>query len=73
MNPVAEVIMKNKQQTNFIWCPVCMVHTYHKRGDSKWICINDDHAIFLRLRDDPWIKEYRRSESKKLLPIEQLG
>jgi len=54
---------KPKEQTKFSWCPVCMVHTYYKKEAGEWACSNEDHAIFLRLRDDPWIEEYRSSKA----------
>jgi hypothetical protein len=60
----AEETMKNHKQSNFFWCPVCMVHTYHKQENRGWECLNDDHQIFLRLRRDPWIEQYRASRPK---------
>ena len=54
--------MKKKLKTKFSWCPVCMVHTYHKRKGRKWICTDWNHEDFLRLRTDPWIKEYREQQ-----------
>ena len=54
---------RTQDQTKFLWCPVCMVHTYHKIEGEKRECLNEDHPIFLRLRDDPWIDEYRSTKA----------
>ncbi|MCK4489827.1 MAG: hypothetical protein KAU23_06175 [Anaerolineales bacterium] len=54
---------KSERQTKFFWCPVCMVHTYHRKTSGEWECLNEDHQIFLRLRKDPWIEEYRASRA----------
>ncbi len=54
---------KSEEQTKFFWCPVCMVHTYHRKTSGEWECLNEDHQIFLRLRKDPWIEEYRASRA----------
>jgi len=54
---------KSEEQTKFFWCPVCMVHTYHRKTSGEWECVNEDHQIFLRLRKDPWIEEYRASRA----------
>ncbi len=54
---------KSEKQTKFFWCPVCMVHTYHHKASGEWECANEDHQIFLRLRKDPWIEEYRASRA----------
>ena len=62
-------MMNGKQETNFIWCPVCMVHTYHKRSGGKWVCLNEDHPVFLRLRDDPWIEEYRKAQAARQVTV----
>ena len=59
-----EVMMKKKEEElKFSWCPVCMVHTYHKQVRGKWHCTDWNHEDFLRLRTDPWIEEYRKSKS----------
>jgi len=61
---------KKKEELKFSWCPVCMVHTYHKKVRGKWLCTDWNHEDFLRLRTDPWIEEYRKSQSVSLkLPI----
>ncbi len=59
--------MKKTNQSRFSWCPVCMVHTYHKKEQGKWECMDQNHEDFLRFRTDPWIEEYRKS--KNSLPI----
>ena len=59
----AQMKTKSEKQTKFFWCPVCMVHTYHLKTGEEWECLNEDHQIFLRLRKDPWIEEYRASRS----------
>jgi hypothetical protein len=51
------------EKTKFCWCPVCMVHTYHKQVRGKWQCTDWNHEDFLRFRTDPWIKEYRESHT----------
>jgi len=59
--------MKKKEEgLKFSWCPVCMVHTYHKKVRGKWICTDWNHEDFLRLRTDPWIEEYRKTQSVSL-------
>jgi hypothetical protein len=55
--------LKTQKHRKFFWCPVCMVHTYHVKTMNEWQCLNEDHGIFLRLRKDPWIEEYRASKS----------
>ena len=57
---------KPQTKTKFLWCPVCMVHTYHNRAGGQWACSNEDHPIFLRLRDDPWIEEYRENKAASI-------
>ena len=59
----ADMNTKSENQTKFFWCPVCMVHTYHRKTSGEWECVNEDHQIFLRLRKDPWIEEYRASRA----------
>ena len=53
--------MNKKEKRRFSWCPVCMVHTYHKKENGKWTCTDWNHEDFLRYRTDPWIDEYRKS------------
>ncbi len=61
---------KNEENLKFSWCPVCMVHTYHKKERGKWRCTDWNHEDFLRLRTDHWIEEYRASQSAILaLPV----
>ena len=55
--------MSKKEKRRFSWCPVCMVHTYHKKEKGKWICTDWNHEDFLRYRTDPWIDEYRKSKT----------
>ncbi len=59
----AEMKTKSENKTKFFWCPVCMVHTYHRKNSGEWECLNEDHQIYLRLRKDPWIEEYRASRA----------
>lgn len=47
------------RKNKFLWCPVCMVHTYHDKGERGWTCLNEDHDHLLRKRRDPWIEKYR--------------
>jgi len=47
-----------------------MVHTYHKKTAGEWKCLNTDHAIFLRLRNDPWIDEYRAAKASPRVAVE---
>jgi len=61
-----EVMMKNNKETKFSWCPVCMVHTYHKKVRGRWKCTDWSHEDFLRFRTDPWIEEYRKTQSVSL-------
>jgi len=61
--------MKKTDTSKFSWCPVCMVHTYHKNKGGKWECMDQSHEDFLRFRTDPWIEEYRRSRSTLPIPI----
>lgn len=60
--------MAKKDERKFIWCPVCMVHTYHKKVGREWVCTDWNHEDFLRFRTDPWIKEYRESQSAQRMP-----
>jgi hypothetical protein len=64
---------KPQQETNFIWCPVCMVHTYHKKKKGNWICTDWNHEDFLRFRTDPWIEEYRKSQKANQVPVGKVG
>jgi hypothetical protein len=50
-----------------------MVHTYHKYEKGVWTCANEDHQIFLRLRQDPWIKEFRKAGVRKEVTVKQTG
>ena len=61
--------MKKDPEKKFSWCPVCMIHTYHKRTSHGWECINPDHQALLRFRTDPWIEEYRRAKLESRLPV----
>jgi hypothetical protein len=61
--------MKKEEELKFSWCPVCMVHTYHKKEHGKWRCTDWNHKDFLRFRTDPWIEEYRKSQSALPLPV----
>ncbi len=63
---------KTQTKTKFLWCPVCMVHTYHLNEGGEWVCSNDDHAIFLRLRNDPWIEEYRTAKTTSISQVNML-
>ncbi|MGB2965305.1 MAG: hypothetical protein WBB69_15105 [Anaerolineales bacterium] len=63
---------KTHPHTKFLWCPVCMVHTYHKKTRGEWKCLNTDHPIFLRLRDDPWIDEYRAAKTSPRVAVENV-
>ncbi len=63
-----EVKMNKEEERRFSWCPVCMVHTYHKKVGGKWVCTDWNHEDFLRLRTDPWIKEYRKSQPALRIP-----
>ena len=40
-----------------------MVHTYYLKDKGKWHCLNENHSVFLRVRTDPWIKEYQLSKT----------
>lgn len=59
--------MKKTNSRKFSWCPVCMVHTYHKKEGGHWVCTDWNHDSFLRYRTDPWIEEYRKSQSQGAL------
>jgi hypothetical protein len=63
---------KTQKHSKFFWCPVCMVHTYHKKEGGEWICLNEDHQTFLRLRNDPWIIKYRERELARMA-VENAG
>ncbi|MFO8036550.1 MAG: hypothetical protein R6U57_08000 [Anaerolineales bacterium] len=60
------------RKTKFLWCPVCMVHTYHAKGERGWCCLNEDHEKFLQMRSDPWIEKYR-TEHGVLTPTLEKG
>ena len=60
--------MKKKSDQKFSWCPVCMIHTYHKKDKGEWHCVNPDHQALLRYRTDPWIEEYRKSQLNSRIP-----
>ena len=68
-SPLREVDVKKKPKTKFSWCPVCMVHTYHKKINGKWCCTDWNHDDFLRFRNDPWIDDYRRAKLEIQLPV----
>lgn len=55
------------KKMKFLWCPVCMVHTYHQESEDGWMCVNEDHDQFLQKRTDPWIEKYRASD--KMLAV----
>lgn len=59
------------KKTKFLWCPVCMVHTYHKRGDQGWHCIDEHHQELLQKRDDPWIEKYRTQDEVLTITIDE--
>lgn len=61
--------MKEKEERKFSWCPVCMVHTYHKKVGGQWVCTDWNHDDFLRFRTDPWIQEYRQQQAAPRLAI----
>ena len=61
--------MKKQAENKFSWCPVCMVHTYHKNQAGKWVCTEPHHEDLLRYRTDPWIEEYRKSTLALSLPV----
>ena len=48
--------MKKKEHTKFVWCPACMVHTYHRKEKGAWECLGEYHQSYLKLRKDPWIE-----------------
>jgi hypothetical protein len=60
--------MKKKKSKKFSWCPVCMVHTYHKKEKGIWRCTDWNHEDFLRFRSDPWIEEYRKAKIENRIP-----
>lgn len=53
----------------FLWCPVCMVHTYHERGKDCWVCLNEGHQRLLKNRRDPWIEEYKKNKKRPTLSV----
>lgn len=61
--------MNKTQHQKFVWCQVCMVHTYHQIENGLWKCQNKDHQSFLRFRTDPWIEEYRKKELAPQIPV----
>jgi hypothetical protein len=63
--------MKADQYKKFSWCPVCMVHTYHRRQGGQWKCLEKDHALFLKYRTDPYIEKFRRSQKKQAVSANQ--
>lgn len=69
----ADMITKTEKQSKFSWCPVCMVHTYHLKSRGEWDCLNEDHQIFLRLRKDPWIEQYRASKTPSQALVGKIG
>jgi len=58
---------KMSKKMKFLWCPVCMVHTYHQESEDGWLCVNEDHDQFLQKRTDLWIEKYRASD--KMLAV----
>ena len=60
--------MKKNSDKKFSWCPVCMIHTYHRKNRHGWECLNPDHQALLRFRTDPWIEEYRREKLESRIP-----
>lgn len=61
------------RKTKFLWCPVCMVHTYHEKGDRGWHCIDESHDELLQRRDDPWIEKYRSQNETLTIILEEGG
>jgi ribosomal protein L37AE/L43A len=61
--------MKESERIKFSWCPVCMVHTYHRLEKGEWQCLEKDHQYYLKYRTDPWIEEYRRSRAKQQITV----
>lgn len=53
----------------FLWCPVCMVHTYHDRGKKGWVCLNEGHQRLLKNRRDPWIEKYKQEKRGLTLSV----
>ena len=64
-------IMKDKEHTKFSWCPVCMVHTYHRKSKLAWECLGDHHHSYLKLRKDPWIEDYKKERASLTVAIEE--
>lgn len=65
--------MKKKSDQKFSWCPVCMIHTYHQKSQSRWQCLNPDHQALLRFRTDPWIEQYRQTKTERRVLVESEG
>ena len=63
--------MKKNQHTKFIWCPVCMVHTYHRRENDAWECLGEGHDSYLKLRQDPWIEAYKKEQARRKVALEE--
>lgn len=63
--------MNKHPKNKFSWCPVCMIHTYHVWNHQEWQCLNEDHELFLKYRQDPWIEEYRQQRQEALSVSQQ--
>jgi len=61
--------MNKTQPKKFVWCPVCMMHTYQQNENGRRECQNKDHQAFLHFRSDPWIEEYRKKELARQVPV----
>ena len=49
-----------------------MVHTYHARKGAAWQCTNEDHDLYLRSRNDPWIKKYKEEQKVKIKAVAEV-
>ena len=63
--------MKKYEHTKFIWCPVCMVHTYHRLENGIWECLGEHHDSYLQLRQDPWIEAYKAEKTRRKVSFEE--